>query len=228
MPTELIWLGHNCWLIETGGVKLLLDPFLDDSPTAPRKAADIQADYLLISHGHFDHIADAAPIALRTGATVIGAFEICQWLREKHSVPSACEMNIGGGCDLPFGRVKMTPAWHSSQLPDGSYGGNPGGFLLTLSDGVIYFACDTALFEDMRRIGAAGVDLAVLPIGDKFTMGPDDSIEAVKLIQPRRVAPAHYNTWPPIAQDADAWARRVKSETSALPIVLQPGERITL
>ena len=228
MATHLTWLGHNCWLIETGGATILLDPFLDQSPTAPIKAADAKADYLLVSHGHFDHIADAAPIAVRTKATVIGAFEICQWLREKHKIASACEMNIGGACQFPFGRVKMTPAWHSSQLPDGSYGGNPGGFLLTLADGVIYFACDTGLFDDMRLIGAAGVALAVLPIGDKFTMGPDDSLEAIKLIKPRKAAPCHYNTWPPIAQDADAWAKRVEAETSATPIVVKPGERFAL
>ena len=211
---------------------MLVDPFLDDSPTAPVKAAQVEADYLLVSHGHFDHIADAAPIAFRTGATVIAAFEICQWLREKHSVKNTCEMNLGGACSFPFGRVKMTPAWHSSQLPDGSYGGNPGGFLLSLGERdlrrTIYFACDTALFGDMKLIGAWGVDLAVLPIGDKFTMGPEDSIEAIKLITPKMVSPCHYNTWPPIAQDAEAWAKRVATETKSKPIVLAPGGKIDL
>jgi L-ascorbate metabolism protein UlaG (beta-lactamase superfamily) len=137
-------------------------------------------------------------------------------------------MNLGGAIDLPIGNVKMTVAHHSSVLPDGTYGGNPGGFLLTLADANIYFACDTALFSDMKLIGAGGLDLAVLPIGDRFTMGPDDSIEAVKLLTPRRVAPCHYNTWPPIAQDANAWAERMRSETQAEPIVLEPGGTITL
>lgn len=226
MATELTWLGHGTWLIETSGKHLLLDPFLDDSPTAPVGSADVPADYLLISHGHFDHVADAAKIARRTGATIVSNYEICEWLRGQ-GVESSEPLNLGGGCQLPCGRVKLTLAHHSSVLPDGTPGGNPGGFLLTLSDGVIYFACDTALFYDMKLIGAAGVDLAVVPIGDRFTMGIDDSIEAVKLINPKRVVPSHYNTWPPIQQDVAAWSERVKKETSAVPVVVAPGEKIS-
>jgi L-ascorbate metabolism protein UlaG (beta-lactamase superfamily) len=124
--------------------------------------------------------------------------------------------------------VKLTLAHHSSTLPDGTPAGNPAGFLLTLEAKRVYFACDTALFYDMKLIGAAGLDLAVLPIGDLFTMGPEDSIEAVKLLEPKRVAPAHYNTWPPIAQDERAWADRVRAETRAEPFVLQPSEKIVL
>ncbi len=152
-------------------------------------------------------------------------FEICTWL-EKQGVKNTEPMNIGGGIALPFGRVQMTIAHHSSGLPDGADGGNPSGadfVLSTLPDGKIYFACDTALFSDMERIGAEGIDLAVLPIGDRFTMGPDDALAAVKLIKPRRVVPSHYNTWPPIHQDAAAWAARVTRETSAEPIVVEPG-----
>jgi L-ascorbate metabolism protein UlaG (beta-lactamase superfamily) len=124
--------------------------------------------------------------------------------------------------------VKLTLAHHSSTLPDNSPGGNPGGFLLTIDAARIYFACDTGLFYDMKLIGAGGLDLAVLPIGDVFTMGPDDSIEAIKLLAPKRVAPSHYGTWPPIAQDAQAWATRVKAETSAEPVVVQPGGKIVI
>ncbi len=113
-------------------------------------------------------------------------------------------------------------------MPDGASGGNAGGFVLTLTDGKIYFACDTALFSDMHQIGQHGIDLAVLPIGDRFTMGPDDALAAVKLIAPRRVVPSHYNTWPPIVQDAAAWAARVRRETSAQPIVVEPGEKFKL
>ncbi|MCA9247461.1 MAG: metal-dependent hydrolase [Planctomycetales bacterium] len=222
MAVKLTWLGHGSWAIETEGHHLLLDPFLNDSPTAPIKAADAQADAILISHGHFDHVADAAEIAQRTGATVYSNFEICQWL-SKQGVEKTEPMNLGGAVDAPFGRVKSTIAHHSSELPDGAYGGNPGGFLLALAGKSIYFACDTALFLDMKLIGAAGLDLAVLPIGDRFTMGPEDSIEAVKLLSPKRVAPAHYNTWPPIEQDVQAWAERVRVHTSAEPVVVEPG-----
>ncbi len=227
MATTLRWLGHGCWLVNTGGKTIVIDPFLNDSPTAPVKADAVKADFVLVSHGHFDHVADAASIAVRTGATVVSNFEICEWLG-KQGVKNSQPMNLGGSIELPFGRVKLTVAHHSSVLPDGSGGGNPGGFLLTLADGKVYFACDTALFSDMKLIGAVGLDLAVLPIGDRFTMGPDDAVEAVKLLAPRRVVPSHYNTWPPIAQDAAAWAARIKAETKAEPIVLTPGGTLTL
>jgi L-ascorbate metabolism protein UlaG (beta-lactamase superfamily) len=137
-------------------------------------------------------------------------------------------MNPGGSIEQPFGRVKFTIAHHSSSMPDGSYGGVPGGFLLTLGKAKIYFACDTALFLDMKLIGAASLDLAVLPIGDRYTMGPEEALDAVKLLNPKRVTPCHYNTWPPIAQDADAWAEQVRQHSAAEPIVLEPGGKIVL
>jgi L-ascorbate metabolism protein UlaG (beta-lactamase superfamily) len=229
MTTQITWFGHNCWSIETGGKTILLDPFLDESPTAPVKAADVRADFILVSHGHSDHIADAAPIAKRTGATVLANFEVGEWLKKQGiAADKVIGMNPGGGVEQSFGRVKFTIAHHSSSLPDGSYGGVPGGFLLKLADARVYFACDTALFLDMKLIGSGGLDLAVLPIGDMFTMGPEDSIDAIRLLSPKRVAPCHYNTWPPIAQDAQAWADRVRSQTAAEPIVLEPGGKISL
>ncbi len=227
MSTELTWLGHGTWLIITGGHTILLDPFLDDSPTAPVRADAVAADTILVSHGHFDHVSDVVKIAKRTGAKVISNFEICDWLG-KQGVEHTDAMNTGGNTEQPFGTVKMTRADHSSMLPDGTNGGNPSGFLLSLAGCRIYFACDTALFSDMKLIGAAGIDLAVLPIGDRFTMGPEDAIEAVKLIKPKLVAPAHYNTWPPIQQDAHRWADRVKNETPARPVVPEPGGKIQL
>ena len=228
MTAELTWLGHGSWLLKTHAHQILLDPFLDDSPTAPVKAADVHPDHILVSHGHFDHVADVAAIANRTGAAVIAIFEIAEWFRTKHGVEKTIGMNLGGAIDLPFGRVHMTPAWHSSQLPDGSYGGSPAGFVITLDGQRIYFACDTALFSDMELIGKQGIDLAVLPIGDLYTMGPAASLEAIRLIRPRRVAPAHYNTWPPIAQDAAAWAEQVRATTESEPVVLTPGQTLVL
>lgn len=226
MPVELTWYGHGCWSIAAGGKTLLLDPFLDENPSSPVKAADVAADYLLVSHGHFDHVADAAKIAARTGAALVANYEICEWFAGQ-GVKNAEPMNLGGGVQLAADvHVKLTVAHHSSTLPNGAPGGNPGGFLLTLEKRRIYFACDTALFGDMKLIGAAGLDLAVLPIGDRYTMGPDDSLRAIELLEPRRVAPSHYNTWPPIAQDAAAWARRVRTETNAEPIVLAPGGKV--
>lgn len=228
MPT-ITWLGHACWLIQTGEQTILLDPFLDSSPTAPCKAKDIRADYVLVSHGHFDHCAEAAEVANQNNSTLITNYEIATWFASKHGVKETIGMNLGGSTPTEFGRVKLTIAWHSSVLPDGTYGGSPGGFVLELKEGPrLYFACDTALFSDMRLIGEPKLDLAVLPIGDLFTMGIDDSLAATKLLNPRIVAPSHYNTWPPIAQDANAWAARVTAETKAQPRVLQPGESFSL
>jgi L-ascorbate metabolism protein UlaG (beta-lactamase superfamily) len=227
MSIELTWLGHGCWLLATGKHTIIVDPFLDDSPTAPIKSGDVKADFILITHGHFDHIADAVKIAKRTGATTVSNFEISQWLA-KQGVKNATGMNLGGAVALPFGQLKMTIAHHSSALPDGSNGGEPGGFLLNIEGKKIYFAGDTSLFLDMQLYGIGGLDLAILPIGDFYTMGPADSIEAIKMLKPKRVAPCHYNTFPPIKQDAGAWAEMVRSQTSAVPEVLEPGGKIKL
>jgi L-ascorbate metabolism protein UlaG (beta-lactamase superfamily) len=223
MGVKLTWYGHATWLIETANHKIILDPFLNDSPTAPVKADDIDVDFVLVSHGHSDHVGDAVSIANRTGATVIAVFEIASWFEKQHSVKNTVGMNSGGATKQPFGSVKLTPAIHSSQLPDGSNGGVASGFLLDTDGKNIYFACDTALFSDMQLIGEVGLDAAVLPIGDLFTMGIDDSIIATNFLNPRAVLPQHYNTWPPIQQDADAWAERIRSETKAHPVVLEPG-----
>lgn len=228
MAIELTWYGHATWGLWTGEHSVLIDPFFEGSPVAPVKASHVAADFILVSHGHADHVSDAAPIANRCGATVISNYEITQWLAQKHQVRHVIGGNLGGAVRLPFGQVKLTLAHHSSQLPDGTYGGNPCGFLISLPRLKIYFACDTGLFADMELIGRAGIDVAVLPIGDLFTMGPDDAIEAVKLLRPKRVLPSHFNTWPPIAQDAEQWAARVRSETTAEPIVLTPGQKVAL
>lgn len=231
---KITWYGHNAWAVEADGLSLLLDPFLDDSPTSPVKSAYVAADYILLSHGHGDHLGDTVAIAKRTGATVITAFEISQWLAGQGVPQDHCVgMNPGGGYDLPGGRVKMTPAIHSSSLPDGTYAGVAMGMVLTLGEKRVYFACDTALFSDMKLIGDASLgggplDLAVLPIGDLFTMGPGDAVEATKLLMPSKVAPCHYNTFPPIEQDAQAWAEQVKQQTVAEPVVLEPGGSLTL
>lgn len=227
MSTKLTWHGHAAIGIETDGHRLLVDPFLSGNPAAATDAGSLTPEFILVSHGHGDHVGDAVTIARRTGATVISNFEICNWF-EKQGVKTHAQ-HIGGGYHHPFGYLKLTLALHGSALPDGSYGGNPCGFLLSTKDHhKVYLACDTGLFGDMRLIGEEGVDLAVLPIGDNFTMGPDDALRAVKLIQPKHVIPVHYNTFGLIAQDAEAWAARVKAETGAIPHVLKPGESFTL
>jgi len=232
MAIKVTWLGHSCWQIETGQHKLLVDPFLDDCPTAACKAADVAADYVLVTHGHFDHVADVMAICQRTGATLIANYEICEW-HAKRGVAKVEQMNLGGQLRLPFGLVKMTIAHHSSTMPDGAAGGNPSGFVLALPGANLYLAGDTAIFDEMRRIGQAtyagrrGIDLAIVPIGDRFTMGPDEALEAVQLIGARQAAPTHYDTWPPIAQDAGAWAGRVR-QAGVVAHAPKPGESITL
>jgi L-ascorbate metabolism protein UlaG (beta-lactamase superfamily) len=223
MATRLCWLGHSCLLLESGGTRLLIDPFLTGNPKAAARADELAADFILVSHGHGDHVGDTVAIAKRTGATVICNYEISLWL-EKQGV-KAHGMQHGGARRFPFGRVKLTLAFHGSMLPDGANGGNPCGFHLFFADGATFYdAADTGLFGDMRLIGEEGVGLAALPIGDNYTMGPDDALRAVKLLQPKKVVPIHYGTFPLIEQDAQAWAERVRKETSAVPVVLQPGE----
>lgn len=227
MATEITWLGHGSVQIKTAGKSILIDPFLTDQPTAPVKADDLEADFIFVTHGHEDHVGDTLSIAKRTGAQVVSNFEIINYF-QKQGLENVHPQHIGGGHDFAFGRVKLTIAHHGSALPDGSYGGSPCGLLFYLEDGKVYHAADTGLFYDMTLIGDEGIDLALLPLGDNFTMGPFDALRAVKLINPKRVIPIHYNTWELIAQDADAWADQVRSETECEPLVLQPGGSIDL
>ncbi|MCA9014458.1 MAG: metal-dependent hydrolase [Planctomycetaceae bacterium] len=227
MATKITWLGHSTFQIETAGKTILLDPFLTGNPSAAISANEAFADAIIVSHGHGDHVGDTVAIAKRTKALVIANFEIISWL-EKQGVKHVHPQHIGGAHQYEFGTVKLTIAHHGSMLPDGSNGGNPCGILLKLTDGTIYFAADTGLFYDMTLIGEEGVDLAILPIGDNFTMGPEDSVRATKMIAPKRVTPMHYNTWPLIAQDAAAWAEQIRTQTAAEPVVLEPGESCQL
>lgn len=227
MSIKLTWYGHAALDIESGGFHILVDPFLKGNPAASISAEQAPADFILISHGHGDHVGDSVAIAKRTGALVISNFEIASWI-EKKGV-KAHGQHLGGGYHHPFGYLKLTLALHGSALPDGSYGGNPAGFLLTTLKGKkVYLAQDTGLFGDMRLIGEEGIDLAVLPIGDNFTMGPDDALRAVKLIQPRHVIPIHFDTFDLIAQDGESWARRVEKETDTKVHVLRPGQSFSL
>jgi L-ascorbate metabolism protein UlaG (beta-lactamase superfamily) len=223
MAIKYTFMGHGTHGLEIGGKKIIVDPFFTGNPSATVSADAVAADFILISHGHGDHVGDAAAIAKRTGAKVISNFEIVNWLQAQ-GVKNAHAQHLGGGFQHEFGYVKLTIAHHGSGLPDGSYGGNPAGFLITAKGKKIYLTCDTGLFDTMRLYGEEGIDLLVLPIGDNFTMGPDDALRAVKLIKPKVAIPSHYNTWSLINQDAAAWARRVEAETITKVHVLAPGE----
>jgi len=228
MTNKLTWYGHATLGLQTNENKLIIDPFFSGNPATTIDPEAVEADFILVSHGHGDHVGDGVAIAKRTDAMVISNFEIAEWFVGQ-GVSKTHGQHIGGGFKHPFGYLKLTFAIHGSALPDGSNGGNPAGFLLTTNDGKkIYLAQDTGLFGDMKLIGEEGLDLAVIPIGDNYTMGPDDALRAVKMLQPKVVIPIHYNTWDLLAQDANAWAERVQKETQTKVVVLKPGESYSM
>ncbi len=225
---QVTYYGHSCFLVETGGKKLLFDPFI--SPNELAKHIDIntiEADYILLSHGHADHVADAEAIAKRTGATIIGAYEVAVWFAGK-GIEKYHPMNTGGKWNFDFGTVKCVNAVHSSGLPDGSYGGNPMGFVITADKESFYYSGDTALTLDMQLVPLyKNISFAVLPVGDNFTMDVADAIEAAKMVKCNKVMGVHYDTFGFIKIDKaaaiDAFAKN--GITLLLPAI---GETITV
>jgi L-ascorbate metabolism protein UlaG (beta-lactamase superfamily) len=222
---RLTWHGHSCFTLEAGdGTRIMIDPWLDENPAADIKAADVdKLDYILVSHGHFDHFADCIPLAKRTGATVISTFELVSFCQQE-GVKNGHGMNIGGAYLFPFGRVKLTPAVHTGSIAgdkEGAFTTDCCGFLISLDGGPsIYHAGDTALITDMQLLQGR-VDLAILPIGDNFTMGPEDAARAVEMIQPETVIPMHYNTFEVISQNPESF-REMVGEAARVEI-LEPG-----
>ena len=216
--------GHATCSLETDdGTHLVIDPFFGDNPVCDVSVDEVEADYILISHGHSDHIADAVPLGKRTGATVIATYEVATYLEGRGLKVS--KQSIGGGVRYPFGYVKLTPALHGGivELPGGeAFTSLPAGFHIALNGGKrFYHSGDTALLLEMQLLKGR-VDVAMLPIGDRYTMGPEDAVRAIELIEPKVVIPMHYNTWPPIAQDAQAFAAAVGKR--ARVEILAPGE----
>lgn len=224
MTVRITYHGHACFTVKTDQAMLLIDPFLTGNAMADIRPADVTPDYILVTHAHSDHLGDALPIAKRTGATVISNNEIHTYMA-KHGAQSH-GMNVGGAHVFPFGKVKLTIAHHGSAFPDGSYGGSPCGLLLWVEDKVLYHAGDTALFLEMKLYGEEGIDVAMLPIGDNFTMGPEDAVKAVGFLQPKQAILMHYNTFGVIAQDAQAVAEAVRQHTQAIPVLMKPGETL--
>lgn len=223
----LTYYGHSTWALDTKNTNILIDPFFTGNPLAPVAAGDVSPAFILLTHAHGDHYGDTVELAKRTGATLIANFEIVAYA-QKQGVANAHPLHIGGGYTFPFGRVKLTIAFHGSSFPDGTYGGQPAGLLIETDGKRIYSAGDTALFSDMRLIGDGGLDVAMLPIGDNFTMGPEDAAAAAKLLGAKTVLPEHYNTWPVITQDPQAFKRRVEESTTSKVAVLKPGERFEI
>ncbi|XOB97765.1 metal-dependent hydrolase [Deinococcota bacterium DY0809b] len=219
---KVTFLGHAAVLLEGRDTTLVIDPFLTGNPVAAVGPEALRADLVVLTHAHGDHWGDTLALAGK-GATVVSTYEIAVYA-EKHGA-QAFAMNIGGRYAFPGGWLKFYPAWHSSSFPDGSYGGMPMGVVVELDGKKIYHAGDTALFGDMRLIGEEGLDLALLPIGDTFTMGPDDALAALELLRPKKVVPIHYNTFPLIEQDGEAFVARART-LGVEGAALKPGEAI--
>jgi L-ascorbate metabolism protein UlaG (beta-lactamase superfamily) len=223
---KLTFLGHAGVRLQHEAHEVLIDPYLSDNPKAVTEPAMLSPSHVILTHAHADHVGDTAAIAKRCGATVVSAVETVRYLARQGV--EGIGMNVGGSAEFAFGRVTFTPAWHSSAFADGTYGGTPMGVIVRIGDVTIFHAGDTALFGDLALVARHGVDLALLPIGDHFTMGPDDALEAVRLIRPRHVVPIHYDTFPAIEQDAHAFVAHVGSQTDARAHVLAPGEALEL
>lgn len=224
---NLTYLGHSCFLLETARARILIDPFLTGNPSATRQASEIACDFILVSHGHEDHSGDALEIAKRNQATIVANYEIAEYFGAQGAKTHG--MNPGGGFNFPFGRVKLTLAHHTSSVKAGLnpvYLGVPCGLLIHADGKTVYHAGDTALFLDMQLIGRAGLDVALLPIGDNYTMGPEDALTALDFLKPKLAVPMHYNTWPPIAQDAAKFAADA-ARTGHSVRVLRPSEALT-
>ena len=220
---KVISCGHSCFIVETSGFTLLFDPFISPNPKAAAvDIASLRPDYILISHGHFDHVADVERVALASGAPLVGNYEVVQWFAGK-GIANGVGMNSGGTVTLPFGRITFTPAVHSSSMPDGSYGGQAGGFRVETPEGAFYYSGDTALTRDMELVAAAGpLRFAALCIGDHFTMGYRDAVTAAGWLGCTDIIGVHYDTFPPIVIDHGE-ARAAFSRDGKTLHLLEPG-----
>ena len=218
MP-ELKYLGHACFMLRKGKNALIIDPFLTGNPAATETADQIDCQTILVSHGHDDHLGDAVSIAKRTGATIITTAEIARSCGEKGATVHG--MHLGGKRTFDFGFVRITPAFHGSGIP----GGHACGFIVNFYGKTFYHTGDTALFGDMALLGRLeSIDVALLPIGDNYTMGPSDAAEAAHMLQPKLVVPMHYNTWPVIEQSPEKFKTDVETRFKIPVHIMKPED----
>jgi L-ascorbate metabolism protein UlaG (beta-lactamase superfamily) len=225
---RLRFLGHSTFLLSTGEHHVLIDPFIQGNPKAAAALDELLAlgvSHVLVSHAHGDHWGNTMDFA-KAGATIVSSNAIVGYA-EKQGAAAGEPLNIGGGVDLPWGRVTLTQAWHDSVFPDGTFGGTPAGLLIEAEGKKIYHAGDTSLFTDMRLTGELGIDLALLPAGDRYTMGMTDAAKALDFLKPKQAVPIHWGTFPGLAKDPSAFLDGAKQRRVDARVV-QPGETIEL
>ncbi len=224
--TEIEYLGHSAFALRDGGKEVLIDPFLSDNPKAPESASEVRPDLILVTHAHHDHLGDALELSKCFGCPVLSVSEINDHLEERGA--QVLPGNIGGETRLPFCRVKIFPAVHSSSFEDGRYGGEPCSFLVRMGGATVFHAGDTALFGDLSLVAEeAEIDVALLPVGGVFTMGLADAVKAMRLLRARVMVPMHYDTWPGIAVDRRELFAVARGQDFSVK-VLAPGERLLL
>ncbi len=219
------FIGHAAWMFQSPSHCVVIDPFFDGNPQATIRKEDIKPDYVIVTHAHGDHWGDALWFGSHRDSVLIANFEICTYA-EKHGMKTH-SMHVGGGHTFLFGHVKLTPAFHGSSFPDGTYGGMPAGVVLTLDGKRIYHTGDTGLFSDMKLVAREPVDLMLVPIGDNYTMGIEDAVTAAEWVQPRCVVPMHYDTWEIIRADAKQFISRIDA-LGLNPRILNPGETMEM
>jgi L-ascorbate metabolism protein UlaG (beta-lactamase superfamily) len=220
---EIRYLGHSAFELADGDTSVLIDPFLTGNPKASVAADDLNPTTILVTHGHIDHVGDVVPIARRTGAPVLAIVELAGEFGEEEGV-TAQDINLGGTVSFDWGWVKLVPAWHTSTTPKGTVN-TPAGLLINFKDTVVYHLGDTALFSDLRLVGKrTPIDYALMCIGGHYTMDRHDAVDAVELVGAKTVIPCHYNTFPVIETDAQAFKSDVESATDSKVIVLDPGQ----
>ncbi len=222
---KLRYFSHSAFQITTNkGIKILIDPFLDGNPTSPVKSTEVDAEYIILTHAHGDHLGDTFKIAKRNSSTIICVDELANYCISKGF--KAHNMHIGGSYNYEFGRVKFTIAHHGSKTPDNEYAGAAAGVLIFIDDVCFYHTGDTGLFYDMKLIGELNeVDYLMLPIGDNFTMGIDDAVKAVEFVNPKFTIPMHYNTFPIIAADPNQFRKKC-SLIEKKCLILEYGQEI--
>jgi L-ascorbate metabolism protein UlaG (beta-lactamase superfamily) len=219
---DVRFLGHACFELSDGDTRVLIDPFLSGNPKAAVSADDVNPTAILLTHGHVDHIGDTVEIAKRTGAPVLAIVEIANELSEEGV--EVFDPNLGGSVKFDWGWVKLVPAWHTSTTPKGT-ANTPAGLVVSFADTVVYHLGDTSLFSDLQLVGKRNpVDIALMCIGGHYTMDRTDAVDAAELVGARTVIPCHYNTFPPIETDAEAFKSDVESATSSNVVILEPGE----